>query len=181
MGVARAERPEQVADQQVADRRLYIGVVGSGHADEEECSVAEEVGVRLADAGAVLVCGGLSGVMEAACRGARGRGGITVGILPGSERSDANAFVDVIIATGLGEARNAIVAASSDALIAVGGAFGTLSEIAFALRAGKAVVGIGSWELARQGMAVEGVVPARRAAEAVSLAMRLARDRIRSR
>jgi uncharacterized protein (TIGR00725 family) len=95
----------------------------------------------------VLVCGGLGGVMEAACRGAKEGGGTTVGILPGSERSAANEFVDVAIPTGLGEARNALVVRAADALIAVGGGYGTLSEIAFALKAGKPVVGLGSWEI----------------------------------
>jgi uncharacterized protein (TIGR00725 family) len=95
----------------------------------------------------VLVCGGLGGVMEAACKGAKGSGGTTVGILPGTDRTAANPYVDTAIATGLGEARNAIVARSADALIAIGGAYGTLSEIAFALKAGKRVVGLGTWEV----------------------------------
>jgi len=101
----------------------------------------------------VLVCGGLGGVMEAACRGAKDGGGTTVGILPGTERAAANAFVDVAIPTGLGEARNALVVRAADALIAIGGAYGTLSEIAFALKAGKPVVGLGTWD-------VDGVRPA---------------------
>jgi uncharacterized protein (TIGR00725 family) len=99
----------------------------------------------------VLVCGGLGGVMEAACRGAREAGGTTVGILPGVDRGAANRFVDVAIATGLGEARNALVVRAADALIASGGGYGTLSEVALALKAGKRVVGLGSWD-------VEGVV-----------------------
>jgi uncharacterized protein (TIGR00725 family) len=93
----------------------------------------------------VLVCGGLGGVMEAACRGAKDGGGTTVGILPGTDRGEANEFVDVAIPTGLGEARNALVVRAADALIAVGGGYGTLSEIALALKAGKRVVGLGSW------------------------------------
>jgi uncharacterized protein (TIGR00725 family) len=95
----------------------------------------------------VVVCGGLGGVMEAACRGAKGAGGTTIGILPGVDRSAANPFVDVAIPTGLGEARNALVVRAADALIAVGGGYGTLSEIAFALKAGKRVAGIGTWEI----------------------------------
>ena len=91
--------------------------------------------------------GGLGGVMEAACRGARDAGGTTIGILPGADRSAANAYVDVAIPTGLGEARNALVVRAADALIAVGGAYGTLSEIALALKAGKRVVGLGTWEI----------------------------------
>jgi uncharacterized protein (TIGR00725 family) len=95
----------------------------------------------------MVVTGGLGGVMEAACRGAREAGGRTIGILPGTERSAANAFVDVAIPTGMGEARNALVVRSADALIAIGGAYGTLSEIALALKAGKRVAGLGSWEI----------------------------------
>jgi uncharacterized protein (TIGR00725 family) len=107
-----------------------------------------------------LVCGGLGGVMEAACRGAKGAGGTTIGILPGSERAAANAFVDVAVPTGLGEARNALVVRAADAVIAVGGGYGTLSEIALALKAGKPVVGLGSWD-------IEGVVSVPGAAAAV--------------
>jgi uncharacterized protein (TIGR00725 family) len=95
----------------------------------------------------VLVCGGLGGVMEAACRGARSEGGTAVGILPGLDRGAANQHVSVAVATGLGEARNALVVRAADALIAVGGAYGTLAEIALALKGGKAVVGLGTWEI----------------------------------
>jgi uncharacterized protein (TIGR00725 family) len=109
------------------------------------------VGRLVAERGAVLVCGGLGGTMEAACRGAKQAGGTTVGILPGSDRSAANDFVDVAVPTGLGEARNALVVHAADVLIAVGGGYGTLSEIALALRAGKTVVGLGTWQ-------IEGVV-----------------------
>jgi uncharacterized protein (TIGR00725 family) len=105
------------------------------------------VGRLLAERGAVLVCGGLGGTMEAACRGAQQAGGTTVGLLPGGSRSDANPFVDVAIPTGLGEARNALVVRAADVVVAVGGGYGTLSEIALALKAGKRVVGLGSWEI----------------------------------
>lgn len=105
------------------------------------------MGRELASRGAVLVCGGLGGVMEAACRGAKGGGGTTIGILPGTDRAAANPFVDFAIPTGLGEARNALVVRAADALIAVGGAYGTLSEIAFALKAGKPVAGLGTWDV----------------------------------
>jgi uncharacterized protein (TIGR00725 family) len=124
-----------------------VGVVGPGEATPAEASAAAAVGRGLGEAGAVVVCGGLGGVMEAACRGAREGGGTTLGILPGPDRTQANPFVDVAVATGLGEARNALVVRASDALIAVGGAYGTLSEIALALKAGKPVIGIGSWEI----------------------------------
>jgi uncharacterized protein (TIGR00725 family) len=105
------------------------------------------VGRELGSRGAVLVCGGLGGVMEAACRGAKAAGGTTLGILPGTARSAANEFVDVAIPTGLGEARNALVVRAADAVIAVGGGYGTLSEIALALKAGKRVAGIDTWEI----------------------------------
>jgi uncharacterized protein (TIGR00725 family) len=121
--------------------------VGPGDATAEQEAAAEEVGRLLARRGVVVVCGGLGGVMEAACRGARSEGGIAVGILPGLDRGAANAHVSVAIATGLGEARNALVVRAADALIAVGGAYGTLSEIALALKAGKRVVGLGTWEI----------------------------------
>ena len=115
----------------------------------------------------MLVCGGRGGVMEAACRGAKAAGGTTVGILPGTDRGEANQYVDVAIATGLGEMRNALIVRAVDALIAVGGEFGTLSEVALALKAGKPVVGIGTWDL-------EPIVRAQNPAEAVQRALELA-------
>jgi uncharacterized protein (TIGR00725 family) len=127
--------------------------------------VAEAVGRELGSRGVVVVCGGLGGVMEAACRGAKGAGATTVGILPGAERSAANPFVDVAIATGLGEARNALVVRAADALVAVGGAYGTLSEIALALKSGKRVAGIGTWD-------IDAVVAAPDAASAVETVLR---------
>jgi uncharacterized protein (TIGR00725 family) len=149
-----------------------VAVVGSGHAPREEAEVAEALGRGLASAGAVVVCGGLGGVMEAACRGAKSAGGTTVGILPGDDRAAANEFVDVAIPTGLGEARNALVVRAADVLVAVGGSWGTLSEIALALRVGKRVVGVGTWELARPGgEPVPGIEPAADAAHAVELAL----------
>jgi uncharacterized protein (TIGR00725 family) len=151
--------------------RAWIAVVGPGEADEAELALAETAGAEVAAAGAVLVCGGLGGVMEAACRGARSRGGTTVGLLPGSDRSAANGWVQIAIPTGLGEVRNALVVRSADALVAVGGGWGTLSEIALALRAGRPVVGIGGWELARDGQAVEGIVAMDDPAEAVAAAL----------
>jgi uncharacterized protein (TIGR00725 family) len=144
----------------------YVAVVGPGEATAEEIATAEEVGRLLAERGAVLVCGGLGGVMEAACRGAKEGGGRTVGILPGHDRAAANPHVDVAIATGLGEARNALVVRAADVLIAVGGAYGTLSEIALALKTGTRVVGIRSWELAGRPLQ-----EARNAREAVELAL----------
>jgi uncharacterized protein (TIGR00725 family) len=125
----------------------YVAVVGASNASPDEERTAEAVGRCLGAAGAVVVCGGRGGVMEAACRGAKAAGGTTVGILPGTSRADANPYVDVAIATGLGELRNGLVVRAADALVAVGGEFGTLSEIALALKAGKTVVGLGTWAL----------------------------------
>jgi uncharacterized protein (TIGR00725 family) len=141
----------------------WVAVVGPGRASEAELAAAETVGAGVAAGGAVLVCGGLGGVMEAACRGARSRRGMTVGLLPGLDRTDANGWVEVAVPTGLGEARNALVVRAADALVAIGGGHGTLSEIALALKAGKRVVGLHTWE-------IDGVVPApdaRAAVEAV--------------
>src|SRR3954453_1275603 len=156
-----------------AARRLhrmstYVAVVGAGRANADEGQAAEEVGRGLAAAGAIVVCGGLGGVMEAACRGAKAGGGTTVGILPGTSRMDANPHVDVAIATGLGELRNGLVVRAADALVAVGGEFGTLSEIALALKARKPVVALGGWELARDGEPIDAVVRATDAADAVT-------------
>ena len=150
-------------------------MIGPGEAAADELETAEELGRLIAEASAALVCGGRGGVMEAACRGARSAGGLTVGILPGRDRRDANPYVDVAIPTGLGEARNALVVRSADAVVAVGGAYGTLSEIAFALRAGTPVVGIHTWELSRGGQPDSGVVRADSAAEAARTALELAR------
>jgi len=129
---------------------IYIGVIGDGVSDDKTYQVAYEVGQLIAERGATLVCGGLGGVMEGACKGAKSKGGLTVGILPSEDREWANPFVDVAIPTGLGEARNTLVARCADAVIAVGGQFGTLSEIALALKMKKPVVGIDTWELVRQ-------------------------------
>jgi uncharacterized protein (TIGR00725 family) len=125
----------------------YVAVVGSGDASPEELRTAEDVGAGLAAQGVVVVTGGLGGVMEAACRGARSRRGHTVGILPGEDRDAANGWVEIAIATGLGELRNGLVVRAADALVAVGGGHGTLSEVALALKAGRPVVGVGTWEL----------------------------------
>jgi uncharacterized protein (TIGR00725 family) len=122
-------------------------VVGPGDASAEQANAAEQVGRLLARRGAVVVCGGLGGVMEAACRGARAEGGTAVGILPGLDRGAANPHVEIALATGLGEARNALVVRAADALIAIGGAYGTLSEIALALKAGKPVIGLDTWQI----------------------------------
>jgi uncharacterized protein (TIGR00725 family) len=160
----------------VGAARPYIGVVGGGEADEDTCRVAEAVGRGLARRGALVVCGGLGGVMEAACRGARAEGGTTVGILPGDNRAAANPFVDVALPTGMGEARNALVVRACDALVAVAGEFGTLSEIALALRLGTPVVGLRTWELARGGRPLDAFPRVDDPEEAAALALELARQ-----
>lgn len=147
---------------------MHIAVAGAGEAVTPELArLAEEVGRLLARRGAVLVCGGLGGVMEAAARGAREAGGTTIGILPGESTGDANPWIEHAVATGIGHARNLAVAASGDALIAVGGEWGTASEIALARALGRPVVVVGA------GPALEGdgIVRAESAAEAVALAL----------
>jgi uncharacterized protein (TIGR00725 family) len=154
---------------------VHVAVIGPADAASQELADAEEVGRRLADAEAVVVCGGRGGVMEAVCRGARSAGGLTLGILPGRDRSEANPFVEVAVPTGLGEARNALVVRSADAVVAIGGAYGTLSEIAFALKGGTPVIGLRTWELARGGKSDTGIVQVESAEEAVRTALDLAR------
>lgn len=146
----------------------YIAVIGASNATEWELSTAEALGRALAEAGCVLVCGGLGGVMNAAARGAQTAGGVSIGILPGDDRDDASRYLTVAVATGFGEARNAIVARSSDAVIAVGGEFGTLSEIALALKMSKPVIGIGTWELGRDDLDRDPIVRVNDVAEAVA-------------
>ena len=151
----------------------FVAVVGPADADEETDRIAEETGRLLAREGAVVVCGGLGGVMEAACRGAVAGGGTTVGILPGNDRRDANRWVTVPIATGMGELRNGLVVTTADVVVAIGGGHGTLSEIALALRSGTPVVGLRTWiPLLPDGAADPGVLVANDPGHAVSLAMR---------
>jgi uncharacterized protein (TIGR00725 family) len=151
-----------------------VAVVGAGDADDELRATAEEVGQRLAEAGAAVVCGGLGGVMEAACHGAKSAGGLTIGILPGRRRDEANPWVDVAIPTGMGETRNALVVLSADAVVAIGGEHGTLSEVAFGLKLGRPVVGLRTWRLVRDnGVADEAIVPVEDAAAAVDAVLAL--------
>ena len=159
------------------ERPLYIAVVGENDPSPRLAALAEAVGAEIAAAGAVLVCGGLGGAMEAACRGARSRGGITLGILPGLRHADANSYVTFPIPTGLGHARNILVARSAHAVIAVGGKYGTLSEIAFARVEGTPVIGLDTWELVREGQDDVPIQRARDAKEAVAMALAAARKR----
>jgi uncharacterized protein (TIGR00725 family) len=144
--------------------RRRIGVIGGARPDMASREAAARVGELIAKAGAVLVCGGLGGVMEAAALGAKKAGGLTIGILPGGSPAEANPSVDVPIATGIGYARNVLVALNADALIAIDGEYGTLSEIAYGIIYGKTVVGLGTWD-------IRGVIPAGTPEEAVRLAL----------
>lgn len=153
---------------------FYIGVIGSGECGTKIAGLAEQVGREVAGHGCTLVCGGRGGVMEAAARGAREAGGLTVGILPGRKREDGNPYLAVVLATGLGEARNAVIACASDAIIAVSGGYGTLSEIGLALKMGKPVVGLCTWQVTRPGTRSPGFEEADTPAEAVSRAIWLA-------
>lgn len=154
--------------------KRLIAVVGPGRADARLLDAAEQIGAALARGGAGVVCGGLGGVMEAACRGAKRLGGLTVGLLPGSDRSEANPHVDVALPTGMGEARNLLVVRAADVVIAVGGEYGTLSEIALALKTSTPVIGLWTWELHKDGRPREAfgvaVDPAQAAARALQLA-----------
>lgn len=156
---------------------VHVAVSGGGRADDEACRLAEEVGRELALRGAVVVTGGLGGAMEAASRGAKGEHGTTLGILPSDDRADANPWVDVAVATGLGEGRNVVLVRDADAVVAVAGEFGTLSEIALALALGKPVIGLGTWELFRNGRPEEAIVVVATPAEAAEQAIALARAR----
>lgn len=144
-------------------KRPRIGLIGGSRAGKKYLELAGEVGRLVAEKGGILVCGGMAGVMEAACRGAKEAGGLTVGIIPGARRAEANAFVDIAIATGMGYTRNSLVVMNSDVLIAVDGEYGTLSEIAYALINEKKVFGLGTWE-------IEGVVAVKHPKEAVARA-----------
>ncbi len=152
---------------------IVIAVIGGSECSQEEARAAENIGRLLAQHGAIVVCGGLGGVMEAVCRGAHAAGGLTVGILPGNDRSDANRWVSMAIATGVGQARNIAVVRSADAVIAVGGSYGTLSEIAFALNSKIPVVALGSWWLSERGVEPNPVCEVSSAEDAVETALRL--------
>ena len=154
-----------------------IAVVGGNEASPENLRLAEEVGQELARRGVVMLCGGFGGVMEAACRGAKQGGGTTVGILPGDDASDANPYVDIPICTGMSYARNVIIVKSAGAVIAVDGAYGTLSEIAHALGEDIPVIGLNTWTLVREGLEDDGIVRAGNAVDAVEKALEAAAKR----
>jgi uncharacterized protein (TIGR00725 family) len=155
-------------------RKMNIAVIGDSACSAQEARLAETIGELLAQRGATVVCGGLGGVMAAVCRGAKSRGGLTVGILPGSDAGTANPWVDIPVVTGLGEARNALVVKSARAVIAIGGGYGTLSELAFALKGGIPVIGLNTWSLSRNGRCDDAIIRVNSAAQAVDKAISLA-------
>lgn len=156
---------------------MKITVIGDSACSAEEAKLAETVGALLAERGVTVVCGGLCGVMEAACRGAKSEGGMTVGILPSQDSSMANSWVDISIVTGMGEARNVAVVKSGQAIIAIGGGYGTLSEIAHALKSSIPVIGLNTWSLSRNGVEDDSIIRVHSAAEAVDKAIALAARR----
>ena len=160
----------------MTNKKKVIAVIGGGQCTREEAKLAEAVGCELARRGAILVCGGLGGVMEAACRGANSQGGMTIGILPGEGRQLANPYVQIPIVTGMGYARNVAVVKSAQAVIAIDGNYGTLSEIGHALQSGIPVIGLNTWVLSRGGQPDNTIIPAQDPTEAVDKALSLARD-----
>ena len=154
---------------------IHVGVIGEGVCSRATARAAERVGAAIAGAGAILFCGGRGGVMEAASRGAARAGGTVVGILPGFARRDANRWVTIPVVTGMDQARNVVLVRSCDAVIAVGGSYGTLSEIALALKLGVPVIGLGTWTLASPDARRVPLVRARTPEDAVRVALRAAR------
>ena len=155
---------------------VLIAIIGGGEVSPQIEAIAEEVGREIARQGAVLICGGLGGVMEAACRGAASQGGLTVGILPGDNRRDANPHVKIPIATGIGYARNAAVAKSAQAVIAIDGSYGTLTEIGYALQSGIPVIGLDTWSLSIGGKDEGNIIRAATPKEAVTAALDLIKN-----
>jgi uncharacterized protein (TIGR00725 family) len=156
---------------------MVIAVIGDSSCSPEEARLAETVGELLAQQRVTVICGGLGGVMEAVCRGAKSKGGLTVGILPGQDPCAANPWVDIPVVTGMGEARNVAVVKSAQAVIAVGGRYGTLTEIAYALKSGIPVIGLNTWSLSRNGREDDSIVRVQAAAEAVTKAISSAKRR----
>ncbi len=148
-------------------KRTTVAVCGAGSCDEALSKKAEAVGRAIAESGAALICGGLGGVMEAAAKGAKEAGGLTIGVLPGPDHNAANPWIVAAVATDMSQARNAVIVKTADAVIAVGGAYGTLSEVALALKIGKPVVSLGSWQIS------DDVISAANPAEAVRTALSL--------
>lgn len=155
------------------NNNIFIAIIGGSNCSSQAAALAEEAGGEIARQGAVLVCGGLGGVMEAACKGASREGGLTIGILPGDNRQAANPYVRIPIATGLGYARNVAVVKSAQAVIAIDGSYGTLSEIGHALQSGIPVIGLNTWSLSIDGQADNSIIPAKTPKDAVNKAIEL--------
>ena len=154
-------------------REVIVAVIGTRQPSPEESKLAEEVGRELAKNGVALICGGLGGVMADACRGARAEGGLTIGVIPGDDRKSANSYVQIPIVTGIGYARNVIIVKSAQAVIAVGGGYGTLTEIGYALDGKIPVIGLGTWKISRNNQLDKSIIRARNAKEAVNKALKL--------
>jgi hypothetical protein len=157
------------------EKKLIIAVIGGGRCTAQEAVLAETVGRELAKREAILVCGGLTGVMEAACRGATIESGLTLGILPSDDPADCNPYVQIPVATGVGYARNIAVVKTSQAVIAIDGDYGTLTEIGFALKSNIPVVGLNTWSLYRNGQEDKSIIKATDAVDAVEKAISLAK------
>jgi hypothetical protein len=155
------------------NKHIFVAVIGASKATSEEARLAEEVGKELALRQVTLVCGGMGGVIEAACRGASLNGGLTIGILPGNSREEANPYVQIPIVSSIGFARNIMVVKSAQAVIAIGGAYGTLSEIAYALQIELPVIALNSWSMSQNGKSDSAVIKAENALEAVTKALDL--------
>ncbi len=169
---------------QVTRNTIKISVIGGSRCDAIVFAQAYEIGKEIAKNGAILVCGGLTGVMEAACKGAKDAGGITVGIVPGDDETNANKYVDLIIPTGLGYARNILVVKAGHAVIAIDGSFGTLSEIAYALTYDKPLIGLNTWKMqpyCDDEDHIPAVIEAKNPREAVDLAIFKAKDALKMR
>jgi uncharacterized protein (TIGR00725 family) len=159
------------------DKNIFIGVIGGSEVNLQVAKIAEEVGREIARKGAVLVCGGLSGVMEAACKGASSEDGLTIGILPGDSRNTANPYVKIPIVTGIGYARNVAVVRTSQAIIAIDGSYGTLTEIGYALQAGIPVIGLDTWSPLINGKNSCNIILAKNAKDAVDKAINSVENR----
>ncbi|HEY50535.1 MAG TPA: TIGR00725 family protein [Dehalococcoidia bacterium] len=162
----------------MTEQKRFIAVIGGSDCTPEESRLAEEVGRELARKGAILICGGLGGIMEAACKGASAEDGLTVGILPGGSRQTANPYVQIPIVTSMGEVRNVIIVKSAGAVIAIGGGYGTLSEIGHALRNDIPVIGLNTWSLSRNGQPDNSIVPAQNPADAVNKALNMTANQL---
>lgn len=160
----------------VTNRKVFIAVIGGSECSAQEASLAEAVGREVARRGGAVICGGMGGVMAAACKGASDAGGTTIGILPGESRQSANPYVQIPIVTSIGYARNVIVVKSADAVIAVGGSYGTLSEISYARQAGLPVIGLNTWAISRNGHPDDSIITAASPEEAVNKAFEAISD-----